>query len=404
MEPARRVWRTISSLFAVAVVLVTVWAAGALLSPIPPLTAEVVDIDTSALEQGATSIVLPESGASAVALPTGDPVTAGGEEPVPIAGITKLVLALVAIEQTQLEPGRGGPTLTIDAADVQRQRGLEASGVRIVPVSNGQTWTTRDLLAATVIGSGNNSAELLAEAAFGSVEAYVEQAATWLTANGMPDTTIVDATGLNRANVATARDLGVLAQRIAAQPTLSGLLRERPQSAVGQRFDDNAAVAADLGALGAANSYTDAAGVCQLLFVPVGDVLAGAVVVGQPGYDAANAAVAALVPSLQEGLQPVPVVEVGDVVGELRSDWGRAVDLIALESATILSLDATEVEARIEVAERRSVLSGTSIGRLEIETASGTQSVRVETAGAIGEPGIAWRFADPLTVLDRWLD
>ena len=404
MEPARRVWRTISSLFALAVVLVTVWAAGALLSPIPPLTAEAAALDLSGVAAGATTIALPEQGASAVALPTGEPLTAGGDEPVPIAGIAKLVLALVVIDETQLEPGRTGPTTTIDAADVQRQRGLEASGVRIVPVSNGETWTTRDLLAATVIGSGNNSAELLAEAVFGSIDAYVEEAAAWLDRSGMPDTTIVDATGLNRANVATARDLGVLAQRIAAQPTLAALLRERPQTAAGQRFDDNAAVAADLGALGAANSYTDAAGVCQLLLVPVGDVLAGAVVVGQPGYDAANAAVAALVPSVQAGLQPIPVVEIGDVVGELRSEWGRSVDLIALEPATILTLDAAAVEATIEVAERRSVLGGMSIGRLELRTPSGTQSVRVETAGAIGEPGIAWRFADPLTVLDRWLD
>jgi len=110
------------------------------------------------------------------------------------------------------------------------------------------------------------------------------------------------------------------------------------------------------------------------------------------------------VPSVQGGAAADPGVEIGDVVGELRSEWGRSVDLIALEPATILTLDAAAVEATIEVAERRSVLGGMSIGRLELRTPSGTQSVRVETAGAIGEPGIAWRFADPLTVLDRWLD
>lgn len=393
--------RTISSLFAFALVLVTVYAAGALLSPIPPLTAELRDLTAAA--PAAPAIVLPETGASAVALPAGAPLTGGSADPAPMAGLAKLVLALVAIDEAQLAPGAVGPTTTIDAADLQRQRGLQASGVRVVPVAAGETWTTRDLLVASVIGSGNNSAELLAETVFGSVDAYVTAATAWLTENGMPDTVIVDATGLNRANVATAADLGRLAQLVAADPTLSGVLQERPLTAAGQRFDDNAAIGIE-GVLGAANSYTDAAGVCMMMLVPVGDVLVGAVLTGQPGYDVANAAVEALVPAIQAGAQPLPIVAVGDVVGELNSDWGRTVDLIAVESATILAFDATEVETSIDLAERRTVLTGTNIGRLEIATAAGTQSVRLETAGAIGEPGIAWRFADPFTVLDRWID
>jgi serine-type D-Ala-D-Ala carboxypeptidase (penicillin-binding protein 5/6) len=392
--------RTISSLFALALVLVTVYAAGALLSPIPPLTAELRDL-TSAVPD-APPIPLPETGASAVALPDGAPITGGSAEPAPIAGLAKLVLALVAIDEAQLAPGAVGPTTTIDAADLQRQRGLQASGVRVVPVAAGETWTTRDLLVASVIGSGNNSAELLAETVFGTVDEYVTAATAWLTENGMPDTVIVDATGLNRANVAPAADLGRLAQLVAADETLSGVLQERPLTAAGQRFDDNAAIGVE-GVLGAANSYTDAAGVCMVMLVPVGEVLVGAVITGQPGYDVANAAAAALVPAIQAGAQPLPIVGVGDVVGELTSDWGRTVDLIAVESATILTFDATEIETSIDLTERRSVLSGTNIGRLEITTSAGTQSVRLESAGAISEPGIAWRFADPLTVLDRWI-
>jgi len=46
MEPARRVARTISSLFALLLVLATVYAAGALLSPIPPLTPVEREFDT----------------------------------------------------------------------------------------------------------------------------------------------------------------------------------------------------------------------------------------------------------------------------------------------------------------------------------------------------------------------
>jgi serine-type D-Ala-D-Ala carboxypeptidase (penicillin-binding protein 5/6) len=402
MEPARRIARILSSLLALALVLATVYAAGAFLSPIPPLTVVERPLDATPLSAGSSGIVLPETGASAVALPEGQPITAGSTEVLPIAGIAKLVLALIAIEDSSLEPGRTGGTITIDQDDLQRQLGLQASGVRVVPVSLAETWTVRDLLITTVIASGNNTAELLAESVFGSVDSYVVRAAEWLAANDMTDTVVVDATGLNRGSQSTARDLGLLVQRIAADPVLSEILRERPRRVNGVGFDDNSAVVPELGVLGAANTYTDAAGVCQVMLVPVDGALIGAVIIGQPTYADANAAVAALVPSLQEGIAPLPIVSIGDVVGELRSDWGARVDLVAVENATVLAFDAGEVTTRLIVGERRSVLRGASVGLLQIETPAGVQSVRVETAGGISEPGIKWRFADPRTVLERW--
>lgn len=404
MEPARRIGRIISGFLAFGLVLATVYAAGALLSPIPALEVVERELDTSALTAGSATIALPEQGASSVALPAGEPRTAGSPDALPIAGIAKLVLAHVAIAEAGLEPGRTGAAITIDQDDLQRLRGLQASGVRTVSVTLAQTWTVRDLLIATLIGSGNNTAELLADAVFGDRDAYLAAAAQWLADNGLAETVVVDATGLNGGSVATARDLGVLAQLTAAQPVLAELLRDRPTSANGVGFDDNAAYAGDLGVIGITNSYTDAAGVCLVMLVPVGDVLVGAAVIGQPGYDAARAAIEALVPSLQEGIRPLPIVEVGDVVGELDADWGRTVELIAVEPITVLAFDAGEVTTRLAVDDRRTVLRGASVGRIVVETPAGEQSARIEAAGAIPEPGIAWRFADPFTVLDRWID
>lgn len=404
MDGGRRIGRAISSFLAVAVVVATVYAAGALLSPIPPLEVEEHALDTTALGAGVSAIALPEQGASAVALPSGEPLTAGSAEPRPIAGIAKLVLAHVVVAEADLEGGRTGTTITIDQDDLQRYRALQASGIRTVSVSLTQSWTMRDLLIATLIGSGNNTAELLAEAVFGDKDAYLAAAAAWLADNDMPDTVVVDATGLNGGSVATARDLAVLAQLTIAQPVLSELLRERPIRAGGVGFDDNAAFARDLGVIGATNTYTDAAGVCLVLLVPVGDTLVGAAIIGLPSYAAANAAVDALVPSLQESIRPLTVVEVGDVVGEFHSDWGRTVDLLAAEAATVLALDLSTVSTRLVIDDRRTVLRGSTVGRLVVETPDGEKSVRVEAAGTIPEPGIGWRFADPFTVLGRWID
>ena len=35
-------------------------------------------------------------------------------------------------------------------------------------------------------------------------------------------------------------------------------------------------------------------------------------------------------------------------------------------------------------------------------TPDGTQSTRLLAGGTISEPGVGWRFADPLTVFGRW--
>ena len=49
----------------------------------------------------------------------------------------------------------------------------------------------RDLLAATVIGSGNNIAELLMLEVFGGLDAYTAAASSWLDSVGLADTAVV---------------------------------------------------------------------------------------------------------------------------------------------------------------------------------------------------------------------
>ncbi len=396
--------KTISGMLALAVVLVTVWAAGALLSPVPVLEAVEQPPALDAVGVDPAALALPATGSSAVIAGSGDPVAGGETTARPIAGLAKVVLAHVVLDRAPLEVGSLGPTTAIDADDVQRLRALQASSVRTVPVVSGQAWTQYDLLAASIIGSGNNIAEVLAASVFGTVDGYLLAAAEWLAENGLDDTVIVDPTGIGSGNVATAADMARLAQLTVADPVLLDLLISRPtaSASVGS-WSDNAAFPGGTGALGAATTYTDAAGVCTLLIVPVGENYAGVALLGQPDYPTAEAAVGALLPGLATALQPVTIIEAGDAVGELVADWGQRTDLVATEAVTIVALDTTGVELGYELDERRTALRGTTIGRLTVTTPTSEQTVRLETATTITEPGVAWRFADPFTVLDRWL-
>ena len=392
-------------MLAVSLVLVTVWAAGALLSPVPVLAAEQRPPSLDALGADPAALALPAAGASSVIAGGGNPVSGGETAALPIAGLAKVVLAHVVLERSPLEAGTLGPTTAIVADDVQRLRALQASSVRTVPVVAGQAWTQYDLIAASTIGSGNNIAEVLAVSVFGTLDGYIIAAEEWLAENGLADTVVVDPTGIGSGSVATAADMARLAQLTVAQPVLLDLLLMRPTAAsgTGTTWSDNAAFPGDSGALGAATTYTDAAGVCTLLIVPVGESYAGVALLGQPDYPTAEAAVADLLPGLLTALQPVTIIEAGDVLAELVADWGQQTDLVATDAVTIVALDEGAIEFGYVFDEQRTVLRGASVGRLTVTTPTGEQTVRLETASTITEPGIAWRFADPFTVLDRWL-
>ncbi|MER3392756.1 MAG: hypothetical protein RIC81_09625 [Microcella pacifica] len=354
---------------------------------------------------------LPDAGATAVALASGEPVLAGEEEPRPMAGVAKLVLAHVALDAEPLEVGRTGETVQIDAATASRYRELTTARARTVPVQQGQVWTRRDLLAATVIGSGNNIAELLMLEVFGGLDAYTAAASSWLDSVGLADTAVVDATGLDSGNISTAGDLARLAQLTLAHPVLGELMTDRPRTATsGASWGDEAAYVVDTGAIGLTRTYTDAAGVVLLLAVPV--VAAGAgsesatpvalALLGQPGYAQAEVAVRALIASLADVVAPTTLVEAGATVGELRSAWGQSASILARDAVAVTQFDGSTIEVRLNIPARQTVLEGTTIGQLVVSSPDGEQVSNLVAGGTIAQPGVAWRFADPATVIGRW--
>ena len=389
-------------MLALAMVVGVVYAAAALLSPLPRLHIEQT-LSAAVGESWAAEVPLPAAGSTALLAESGAPVPAGGADPRPIAGAAKLVLVSVALAAEPLAVGGAGPAITIDQAAVARYRDLDASGARTVAVQFGQTWTRRDLLAATLIGSGNNTAELLIDAVFGDLDGYLGAARTWLDEQGLTSTSVVDGTGLDPASRSTAIELAQLGRLAFENPVLAELLATRPaESSAGARIDDESGFVTELGTIGLVRSYTDAAGVCVLLAVPVGDETIVVALLGQPGYPAAEEAASAIIASLGAAVRPVEVVTAGQVVAIARSAWGQSTELVATESVSVSSTALEGLGVRLEAASRSTIVQGADAGSL-IVTADGVeQVVRLESTSAIGEPGVAWRFTDPLTVIERW--
>lgn len=117
-------------------------------------------------------------------------------EVLPIASMTKLMTALVALER--------GVDLDADVTIVNDDADPAGSSVEL-PV--GSVVTGRDLLRAMLIASGNNAAEAFARASGLEESAFVREMNMRAGSLGMTETRFTDVTGLGPTNRSTVLDL-----------------------------------------------------------------------------------------------------------------------------------------------------------------------------------------------------
>jgi len=403
---ARRVRRFLSGMLALTLVAVVAYGAAALLSPLPQLEITqtfTVAANAEVAESWGSGLPLPEAGSTAVEAENATPVLGGSIEPRPIAGTAKLILAHVVLATEPLQVGSPGAAITIDQAAIDRYRELDAAGARTVTVQFGETWTRRDLIAATLIGSGNNTAELLVNTVFGGADAYRSAAQTWLDGQGLANTTVVDGSGLDSASRSTAADLVAVARLTLNDPVLADLFEQRPrETAAGVSFADQSGFLSDLGTIGLSRSYTDAAGVCALFAVTVADQTIVIAMLGQPGYPTAETSASEIIAAVREAVRDVDIVTAGQTIGVAQSDWGQASDIIAVEGITVNSTELENLDLQINANARSTLVAGIDVGNLTVATSGREQVVRLKSTAGIAEPGVVWRFADPVTVIQRW--
>jgi len=134
----------------------------------------------------------------------------------PIASTTKIMTALVALEKLDLNK-----QVTVSARAVSTigsKSGLE----------QGESLTVEQLLYALLVVSGNDAAIALAEAAAGSVEAFVAEMNKRAESLGLTDTHFANPSGVNNTkHFSSARDLAVLARTALQNPTFASIVSTR---------------------------------------------------------------------------------------------------------------------------------------------------------------------------------
>ena len=158
---------------------------------------------------------------------TAGPATSGPERPVPIASVTKMMTALVSLEQAPLADRDGGFSTTVTAADLDDTEERRARGESVVPVQAGDRINERQALLGLLLPSAGNLAHLLATRTAPSEAAFVRRMNDRAASLGMRHTSYVDVSGYDPGSQSTAYDQTLLARAGLQNPTFAWLVGQQ---------------------------------------------------------------------------------------------------------------------------------------------------------------------------------
>jgi serine-type D-Ala-D-Ala carboxypeptidase (penicillin-binding protein 5/6) len=208
----------------------------------------------------------PDEGEAAVAVDgVGFLGAVGGEDPVPIASLAKVMTAYLVLKDDPLGPGEEGFTITIGEADVEDLERRRELGQSVVPVEAGEVLSERQALEALLLPSANNVAALLAVHEAGGVEAFADEMNEAADDLGMDHTDYTDPSGFEDSTVSTARDQLKIARAAMADPTFAEIVAQ-PAAVIpvaGEVANLNELVGRE-GFIGIKTGSDDAAGGCLL--------------------------------------------------------------------------------------------------------------------------------------------
>lgn len=371
-----------------------------LLAPLGPVAASVAPYQAPPVAQPPVSF--PSYGASGVGA-VGYPgvlASAGSADPLPIASISKIITALVVLEERPLALGEPGPDLTFSDIDEGFYEAQLADGGVVEPVYAGQVMSQRDAMSVMLMESANNYAESLATWAYGSETAFVGAARAWLAAQGLGSTTIEEPTGVSPQNRSTVADLIELAKIAEAHPVVSEIVATRALAVpgLGTIENRNELLGVD-GVDGIKTGTLDEAGSCLLFSqehtVGTTTITVVGVVLGGPDHDTIDEAIRSLLAEVDAGFREVQLATAGQEFASYQTAWGDAAAAVAANDASIAVWSATPVTLDLTVNDVQVADAGTEVGQLVFTAGTRTVTVPLRLSAAIADPGPWWRLTHP---------
>ena len=249
--------------------LLLVLAAALSLSGVAGAAPPPVDAEAYVVQNAGTGEVLAERDA---------------REQLPMASITKLMTALVALE-------RGSPedVVTVSA-------GAARIGESTIHLRAGERLTVGDLLRAALIQSANDAANAVAAHVGGSVPRFVSLMNARARSLGLTDTHFVNPDGLDApGHVSSARDVTKLARVAMRQPFIRETVKRVDATAAGRQLHTwNDLLSSVPSVFGVKTGHTNGAGWSQVAAARSGGVTVYATLLGGETRSGRNADLAEL--------------------------------------------------------------------------------------------------------------
>lgn len=398
--PRRSPWRP-SVLVPTAIIafVVFAYAATTLLWPLHAVAPEVTAIQVQPAAAAAAEMTWPADGSAAVTVAGISGTPASTPDADAMASITKVVTALVVLDELPLELGEDGPAYSFDYSDNLDYWSYRARGESALDVPVGGSLTQYQMLEGMLIGSANNYADRLASDLFPSDQVFAAAAQDWLTAHGVPGITVVEPTGMSSQNTASPAALLTLAQKAMANPVIAEIVAEKSVELPGAGVVDNTnGLLADEGVVGIKTGTLDRWNLLSAKDIVVGEtaVRLYAAVLGQADDEARLEASRSLYDQVEAQLQPFPSVPAGTVAGTVTTLWGSDSDIVTSADATVVLWNGgtSTLTPAYDLGGARA--AGSVVGSITADGPLDSATVDLELAADIEPPSAWWRLTHPL--------
>ena len=386
----------------VALLLIVVAAAAVnYLRPIPAV-APVHLLRASYIVPGtAPALPWPSRGSAAVAASgLGFIASAGNEQAIPAASVTKVMTALVLLTDKPLPQGQSGPTITMTDADVQSYQTDFAQKQSTVKVEAGEQLTEQQLLQGMLIPSANNLAETAARWDAGSTDAFVAKMNARATTLRMTHTKFADVSGASASSVSTPTDLLVLGMAAMKDQAFAEIVA-MPQvnlPVAGTVYNVNG-ILGQSGIIGVKTGSGLDTGANFLFAATVTvdgrQIVVHGCVMGQPTLDIAFTSARKLIEATSAALHVRRVIGHNQSVATYTTPWGNQTDLVSQDDVDLVEWPGMVLRQHLDsqpLVIDHALPSSTREGSEHVVLGDYDLDVPLVTADPLYPPGRLWRL------------
>lgn len=371
------------------------------LRPIPAVAAT-PKLQASEVVQGAEpAMPWPGRGSAAVAVQgLGFIASSGNEVAIPAASVTKVMTALLILEDKALQNGQDGPTITIENADVESYYQDLAGNQSVAAVTAGEQLSELQALQGMLIPSANNFAETLARWDAGSIATFVARMNTRAAALGLTHTRFADVSGASPGSVSTPSDLLALGVAAMKQPVFAQIVAmgqaELPVAGTVYNVD---AVLGQSGIIGIKTGSGLTSG-ANFLFAAVVTVDGHLItvygcVMGQATLEAAFGAAKKLISSMAAALHVRRVIERNQTIATYVTPWGAQSDLVSSVDVDLVEWPGLVLRQHLDsrtLVIDQPLAAGTREGTEHLVLGDYSLDIPLVTADPMYPPGRFWRL------------